>query len=194
MTLLTHKLMNKTQVMTLMSKKKDPTTDDTLLFRRAMEGVKIRKEEKAYPYQKKISPRPILRADDQKNELITPDINSYAPIKFEFRGPGIQHKVYQNLQKGAIKPEATLDMHGMRINQAFSEFTDFFHYARKKQIRCVRIIHGKGHNSVGNKPILKENVYVWLKEMESVLAFVSAPNWDGGSGATYVLLSKKKTA
>ena len=39
--------------------------------------------------------------------------------------------------------------------------------------------------------MLKQKTYQWLLQSDAVLAFVTAPRWDGGSGATYVLLSRK---
>tara|TARA_Y100001935_G_C17131874_1_gene421036 strand:- start:9 stop:539 length:531 start_codon:yes stop_codon:yes gene_type:complete len=174
-----------------MSKKKD-SDGDSAVFKKAMKGIKVQKKEKVDPYRKKISPRPIARVVDTEIPKHNFEINSEIPNLFEYRRPGIQHKVFQNLQKGVIQPEATLDMHGMHVNEAFSEFTKFFNLARKRKIKCVRIIHGKGHNSTDRYPVLKNNVFIWLQGIDSVLAFVSAPTWDGGSGATYVLLSKKE--
>ena len=55
----------------------------------------------------------------------------------------------------------------------------------------VRIIHGKGRGSQGQQPVLKQKTDQWLQQMDAVLAYSSAPRWDGGTGATYVLLSRK---
>jgi DNA-nicking Smr family endonuclease len=54
----------------------------------------------------------------------------------------------------------------------------------------VRIIHGKGRGS-GEQPVLKQKANQWLRQKDEVLAFVTAPRWDGGTGAVYVLLSGK---
>ena len=58
--------------------------------------------------------------------------------------------------------------------------------------RCVRIIHGKGRGSDGQQPVLKQKTNQWLRQRDEVLAFVTAPRWDGGTGAVYVLLSGKR--
>uniref|UniRef100_UPI00192A2D03 Smr/MutS family protein n=1 Tax=Escherichia coli TaxID=562 RepID=UPI00192A2D03 len=56
-------------------------------------------------------------------------------------------------------------------------------------LRCVRIIHGKGHGSPGKKPVLKSRVRRWLVQKNEVLAFVQARASDGGAGALIVLLA-----
>jgi DNA-nicking Smr family endonuclease len=56
---------------------------------------------------------------------------------------------------------------------------------------CVRIVHGKGLRSGPNGPVLKQRVDQWLRRFEAVLAFVSARQADGGTGAVYVLLKKR---
>jgi DNA-nicking Smr family endonuclease len=60
--------------------------------------------------------------------------------------------------------------------------------AIKREIRCVRIVHGKGLGSVNKEPVLKNKVLRWLVQREEVLAFCQARPNDGGSGALIVLL------
>ncbi|MGD8310820.1 MAG: Smr/MutS family protein, partial [Chromatiales bacterium] len=54
----------------------------------------------------------------------------------------------------------------------------------------VRIIHGKG--GVRGQPVLKQKVDQWLPQHPDVLALCSAPSWDGGTGAAYVLLARRR--
>jgi DNA-nicking Smr family endonuclease len=79
----------------------------------------------------------------------------------------------------------------MRVSEARRAFSRFLGASLRRGLRCVRIVHGKGRNSPDSQPVLKQKTYQWLLQSEAVLAFVSAPRWDGGSGATYVLLSRK---
>jgi DNA-nicking Smr family endonuclease len=55
-------------------------------------------------------------------------------------------------------------------------------------VRCVRVIHGKGLRSNERLPVLKNLVSHLLRQIPAVMAFVSARQNDGGTGATYVLL------
>ena len=56
-------------------------------------------------------------------------------------------------------------------------------------MRCVRIIHGKGLRSGHRGPVLKGAVSAVLRRTGAVLAYVSARQVDGGTGAVYVLLA-----
>ena len=58
------------------------------------------------------------------------------------------------------------------------------------RIQCVRVVHGKGLRSGPRGPVLKASVNRWLRQWDDVLAFVSAPARDGGTGAVYVLLRR----
>ena len=108
----------------------------------------------------------------------------------DFRRPGIQHRLYRDLQRGVLEPEATLDLHGMRVEDARRALSRFLDQSLQARRRCVRIIHGKGKGS-GGQLVIKQRVNQWLPQREEVLAFCSAPRWDGGTGAAYVLLSRK---
>ena len=58
----------------------------------------------------------------------------------------------------------------------------------KNGLRCVRVVHGKGHGSPGREGILRVKVRRWLVQREEVLAFVQARPAEGGAGALVVLL------
>jgi DNA-nicking Smr family endonuclease len=53
-------------------------------------------------------------------------------------------------------------------------------------------VHGKGNGSWQKQPVLKNKLNQWLRQRDEVLAFCSARPCDGGTGAIYVLLKKRK--
>lgn len=108
----------------------------------------------------------------------------------EYRGPGIQHRVFSKLRTGKVHIEAELDLHGMTLAHAEPTLSQFLEQCQQQGIRCVRVIHGKGWGSKNNKPVLKSKLNHWLRESNSVLAFCSATITDGGTGALYVLLKR----
>ena len=55
----------------------------------------------------------------------------------------------------------------------------------------MRIIHGKGLQSDGGAPVLKNLVDRLLRLRNDVLAFHSAPTGQGGTGAVLVLLARR---
>lgn len=165
--------------------------DDINLFRNAMSDVQEMSPSGPDPYRKKHKPVPLELSDGSSEEDEYADLAIETGDFLEFRRSGIQHRVFQDLQRGLIEPEHSLDLHGMRVVEARPAFARFLKQAISRGQRCVRIIHGKGRGSEGQQPVLKQKTNQWLRQNDAVLAFCTAPRWDGGTGAVYVLLSRK---
>ena len=103
---------------------------------------------------------------------------------------GIQKSVFKKLRSGAYRISDELDLHGATVKQAKQILVYYLQEAVQFENCCIRIVHGKGHRSGNNKPVLKTHVNHWLSEHERVLAFHSAKPKDGGTGAVYVLLKR----
>ncbi|MDX1434332.1 MAG: Smr/MutS family protein, partial [Gammaproteobacteria bacterium] len=105
-----------------------------------------------------------------------------------FVRPGLQHKHLRKLRRGRLEIEAEADLHGMRARQADGVLHAFLDECRRRRLRCVRVIHGKGRGSHGGQAVLKWEVDRWLRQHDAVMAFCTAQPRDGGTGALYVLL------
>ncbi|MEY3104535.1 MAG: hypothetical protein RJA72_567 [Pseudomonadota bacterium] len=105
----------------------------------------------------------------------------------------LNHQVVPKLRRGHWSVKAQLDLHGKRVDEAREALVTFLTEAIKREIRCVRIVHGKGLGSVNKEPVLKNKVMRWLVQREEVLAFCQARPNDGGSGALIVLLIAART-
>jgi DNA-nicking Smr family endonuclease len=77
------------------------------------------------------------------------------------------------------------------VPEAKEALRTFLAQALARHIRCVRIIHGKGLRSGHRGPVLKGAVSSVLRRVGPVLAYVSARQVDGGTGALYVLLATR---
>ncbi|MGQ3052308.1 MAG: Smr/MutS family protein [Roseateles sp.] len=106
-----------------------------------------------------------------------------------FRREGISVEVVRKLRRGHWALQAQLDLHGLRRDGAREALGQFIHESARRGLRCVRVVHGKGHGSPGREPVLKGRVRRWLVQKNEVLAFVQARASDGGAGALMVLLS-----
>lgn len=165
--------------------------NDDQAFRDAMQGVERIDADRPAPYRRRRRPEPLnLPVGDEVDDAFA-DINIETGDFLEFRRPGIQDRVFADLRRGVIEPAGSLDLHGMRVHEARPALARFLAYSLATGRRCVRIIHGKGRGSNAPQPVLKQKVNQWLRQREEVLAFVTAPRWDGGTGAVYVLLSGK---
>lgn len=101
----------------------------------------------------------------------------------------------RKLRRGGFSVQAQLDLHGLTQVEAQAALESFLIRSRLGNLRCVRIVHGKGRNSGGSEGVLKQRVPQWLSTRRFsrlIVAFASAPPVDGGTGATYVLLRQSK--
>ena len=107
----------------------------------------------------------------------------------------VNKRMKSKLGRGLIRPEATLDLHGYNRVEAEKTLKLFINTCINQEKRCILIVTGKRKTTQGAKSILRELVPSWLNsEMFSslVLAHNYAIKKDGGDGARYVLLRKKR--
>ena len=101
---------------------------------------------------------------------------------------GIGPDVPARLRRGQWAVQRQIDLHGLRVDQARQALAAFIAAACRSGVRCVRVVHGKGHGSPGKTSVLRATVPGWLIQKHEVLAFVQARPPDGGAGALLVLL------
>jgi DNA-nicking Smr family endonuclease len=141
-------------------------------------------------------PQPLQREADERQVLLQAlsddfDVESLLETDetLSFRRPEIAVEVVRKLRRGHWSLQAQIDLHGLRRDQAREALGQFIHDSARRGLRCVRVVHGKGHGSPGREPVLKSRVRRWLVQKSEVLAFVQARGSDGGAGALMVLLS-----
>ena len=167
-------------------------------FKEAMSDVTPLANDKAFHHVIKPKSKP-LKIDDTEEFFINDPLSDELEIKevdsseiLSFCRTGIQKSVFRKLRGGSYQISDELDLHGLTLKQAKKILVYYLQEAVQFEGCCVRIIHGKGHRSGNNKPVLKTHVNHWLSEHERVLAFHSTKPRDGGAGAVYVLLKTHK--
>lgn len=119
---------------------------------------------------------------------------------------GVNGRTAERLRKGAIEPDARLDLHGLSEESAHRALTVFLRSAFSRGTRLALVVTGKGLKSsapevpfdleLGRRArgVLKTMVPRWLAEPD-LLRFVAdvrtAHRRHGGSGALYVYLRKE---
>lgn len=106
----------------------------------------------------------------------------------------------EKFKKGQFKIEARLDLHGRTEKEAFSAVGDFIRNSYVQGKRCILIITGKGIKKEDDawyeaKGIIREALPKWLNHADIrpfILGMSPALPADGGSGAMYVLLKRKR--
>jgi DNA-nicking Smr family endonuclease len=174
-----------------------PEEDDGELFRRAMRGVQPIKRAPRVPATRR-SPRPRAKFARAERDAVLQesldgglDLHDVQPgDELLFRRAGVPESVLRGLRRGLYRIESEIDLHGLSVAQAAAHLNGFLRAARARQIRCVRVIHGKGLRSGSRGPVLKNAVNALLRRSDAVLAFASARPVGGGTGATLVLLAR----
>ena len=108
---------------------------------------------------------------------------------------GLDSMIMNKLRQGAYSPEASVDLHGLNVQQAFETLRGFFKASWFRGMRCILVVPGRGHNSPDGIGILREKFKSWITQepfKRVVLAFCTAQKHDGGPGSFYVLLRKYK--
>ncbi|MBC7991786.1 MAG: Smr/MutS family protein [Rhizobacter sp.] len=140
-------------------------------------------------------PEPKQRQRDERaalRETISDEFNVESLLETDdalfYRRPDIGLDVVRKLRRGGWTIQAQVDLHGLRRDEARERLGAFVRDSMAQQLRCVRVVHGKGLGSPGREPVLKGRVHSWLVQKQEVLAFVQARPAEGGNGALVVLL------
>jgi DNA-nicking Smr family endonuclease len=169
---------------------------DAAVFQEAMRGVKpIAVRARVPPSKRKPPAKARFTAADRAMVLVE---SLQGPLgdmgdtgdEISFRRVGVQDGVMRKLKRGEYRVEDVCDLHGLRADEAKAALREFLAEALAHNLRCVRIIHGKGMNSGPRGPVIKTAVNMILRKTAPVLAFTSARRVDGGTGAINVLLSQ----
>ena len=169
--------------------------DELEAFRAAVRDVRPLAVTPRVVHRRKPRPRAVFRRQDEVAVLEESVSFSATELEVEtgdeivFRRPGIQDGVMRKLRRGQYRVEAEIDLHGLILVDAKQALREFLARAVLRRLRCVRIVHGKGLRSGARGPVLKNGVNVVLRRTGAVMAFNSARQADGGTGAVYVLLA-----
>lgn len=179
--------------------------DDSQLFARAMEGVAPLPPElhgRVGGPPPAASPRPLVSEEAEAlaelSDLVggttTFDVSDTREY-VEGAIVGLDPRLVRRLRRGDFAWQSYLDLHGMTADEARPTVDAFLATSVRAGYRCVLIVHGRGHNSKDQTPVLKERLKSWLargRAGQMVLAFTTARACDGGAGALYVLLRRDR--
>jgi len=173
--------------------KNSPDPDDIELFRKTVGKVTpVKNDRVGINTKPKPKPKPQAKPVDYKENFLHDSFHETEQLSNEdrmsFISPGLQKNILKKLKKGHFGMDNELDLHGLTSAASKQQLLKFLYFCIEDGARCVRIIHGKGYRSSDNFPVLKNNLNLWLRQHQDVLAFCSAPAREGGTGAVYVLL------
>ena len=179
-------------------------TDDNDLFRAVMQDVEPLKRRSprissSSPLNAKTSAPKLAKAKKQQMcpsviDVVSPESNNPKAALRHGDVTELDRRTGQRFKRGQLPIEGRLDLHGMTQAEAHRALGAFITRHCTAGRRCVIVVTGKGVNKEGGG-VLRNAVPRWLNEVpnrDKVLAFEYARQRDGGAGALYVLLKRKR--
>ena len=138
----------------------------------------------------------IIQKKSSRNPKMNTDNSKVKEIKQSFfkQDYQINKRMKLKLERGLIRPEIKLDLHGKTLSEAKKSLSQFIKSSINNNIRCILVITGKKKTLNGSRGLIRENLPLWLKETELfnyILFHCYAIKKDGDDGARYILLRKK---
>jgi len=173
----------------------DQNDEEAKLFRESVKGARPLKAPQLHhpPPAPKPIPQQFIR--DEKQALADSLSDDYIPAheletgeELLYLREGHAPDILSKLRRGHWVVQAKIDLHGLVADEARVYVAEFLTDCKKRGVRCVRIIHGKGLGSRNREPVLKNKLRNWLMQRDEVIAYAQARQPDGGSGAVIVLL------
>src|SRR5689334_12169489 len=174
--------------------------EDRALFRKAMQGVRrLRTEPRHGGTRPRRNPRAHFTRLERLavlRESLTGAASPLEPVEESgdallFRRSSVNESVFRRLRGGQFRVDGEIDLHGLTAADVEPALRAFLSEALLHRARVVRVIHGKGLRSGNRGPVLKLVASSYLCRVGAVLAFASAREVDGGSGAILVLLTER---
>ncbi|MFU1478359.1 Smr/MutS family protein [Roseovarius sp. C7] len=110
-------------------------------------------------------------------------------------------KSFDRMKRGKLKPQATLDLHGMTVERAHNATIGFILRCASRDLRLVLVVTGKGKRASEDeiipqrRGVLRHQLPQWLSLPplgSLVLEVTEAHNRHGGGGAYYVYLRRRR--
>ena len=130
---------------------------------------------------------------------------SYQPAERPGKQPAgvIEPRLRQKLGRGRVPIDGTLDLHGMRQDEAYAALTRYLRARSARGDRTILVITGKGLKKLNGDPttivergVLRTMLPIWLNSPELsplVAGWDQSAQGHGGEGAWYVRLKRQPT-
>jgi len=173
------------------------SSDDKKVWRHVTRGIRplqpqqIDDEEPVPP--KKPDDKPARRKAAAETPAPPPAPRTPALLNFGSTAD-IDRRTAQRFKRGEMAVDGRIDLHGLTLDQAHGALTSFIRGAAARGARCVVVVTGKGKGgSIGK---IRNETPHWLNQAPLrplILAVTQAGVRDGGAGALYVLLKRKRS-
>ena len=176
------------------------SADEKALWQEVMETVRPLPRGKGRDKAPAV-PSPVARAQPRPplprpRPVATPPLAPKPPAEPPLEhgeAPGLDKRTRLRLRRGQVEIQGVIDLHGLTQVEAHRALVGFLEGAQAAGKRAVLVITGKGLTP--GSGVLRAAVPRWLNEpalRSMIRAFSHAAPKDGGEGALYVLLRRKR--
>ena len=169
--------------------------DDLKLFQQAVKGATPIAPPDRVSHRSKPPPVPVQSLLDthaalaeSRTAALSPEQAMETGEELVYLREGLPRDTLRKLRRGNWVVQDAVDLHGLNRVQAREMLVEFLAECRRRRLRCVRVVHGKGLRSPNREPVLKGMLQQWLARRDEILAYCQAPQNTGGSGALLILL------
>ncbi len=110
----------------------------------------------------------------------------------EKSGKQIDAALRKRFVRGDVPIDGRIDLHGLTVAQAHTQFLKFMMRQIAAEARCVLVVTGKGR---GGEGLIRKTLPLWCEDEKLhpfILQSAPAAPKDGGAGAVYFLLRRKR--
>lgn len=155
------------------------------------------------PDPKPLPPQPLKKTAKAPSHPTAP---SYSPpvssAKKTEPGRVIEPKLRRKVVRGRIEIDGTIDLHGMRQEEARAALARFIYARVGRGDRTILVITGKGLKKIDETTIVERGVLrsmlpIWLSEPQlapMIAGWGVSAQGHGGEGAYYVRLRRSETS
>ena len=179
-------------------RRKPPVPEDAALWEQVAREVKpLKRRVRKAPEEKKPAPAPKIRGKAKPAAAVAPPAKPEKPRASELVAgstPGVDRRTAMKLRRGEMDIGARIDLHGYTLEKARTRLFAFIARAQDRGLRCVLVITGKGLRGEG-AGVIRNELPHWLNDRDlrpGIVAFTEAQPRDGGSGAFYVYLRRRR--
>ena len=186
------------------NKGRNPNTDEISLWQKMTQGIKAWQNAPASTDSKSVVQTNKDKGRKTDSPLLDASLNiTKKPVQRLGGTNGLDRRTKDKLNKGKMRIEARIDLHGKTQSQAQTDLISFITGAYNARKRCVLVVTGKGSRDIedtglvserSHRGILRARLPEWIYAPPlgaMVLSHSTATSRDGGSGAFYVYLKNK---
>ncbi len=128
--------------------------------------------------------------DSNANDALLAWLNHYGTVdKDKINCDADQNsKMHNREYLHHLRCEASLDLHGMTRDQAWTRLDAFISDCKRRGLKKVMIVHGKGNHSQTGESVLPSMVRTFIEQDKRLGEAGHPDKKDGGNGSTWVII------